>query len=119
MSATGRMPDKAYDAFDYIMNNRETYDLLGQALVFFRRQLKRNRSTAQQEIRGYIGYGNTYSKRWGKLLREAISKAMNDNAKWFPNEGSSWISKYGGFIAGQENIMRLALQHSDQWSQEV
>ena len=112
---TGRIPDKAHDAFDYMMNMRTTYDMLGQAVGFFNRQLKRNRVTPTQELTGYGGYLSEFNKRWAKLLREAIRIALKDRAKCFPEEHPDWIGEYGK-ATFNEHIMRLDLKYSDQWS---
>ena len=114
--ATGRIPDIAYEAFDYIMNTRESYKLLGEALVYFKRQLKRNRVTPTQEFNGYQGYGKEFSKRWGRKLREARQFALKDYTKNFSDENPSWIGKFGSYTFNEGYIMRLALRYVDRWN---
>jgi hypothetical protein len=112
----GRIPNAAYEAFDYFMNTRKSYDLLGEALVYFNRQLKRNRVTPTQEFNGYQGYGKNFNKRWGRKLREAAHAALKDHAECFPEEHPDWIGKFGLMAVSSTYIMRLTLKYADRWS---
>ena len=115
------VPDAAYQMFDYVVNNRRTHEMLGQAVQLLERRAKRYRVTIEQEINGHGGYLSSSATRWSRLLSKACHEARADYLKTFPDEECpDWVGpcrdNWGTFGVDCDWVIKIAIyQHRDWW----
>jgi hypothetical protein len=114
--------DEAYEAFDYIINTRTTYEMLREALGLLERRAKRNGLTPQEELRTGA-YDLRGPRRWYTIVCQTLFKAREDYYKFFAEEAEEncpdWVdtSTPGGVTGPLANqVLAVALEHRYHWS---
>jgi hypothetical protein len=114
--------DTDHECFDYIMNTRQSYEMLGESVRLLERLAKRmNCSIEETMALHWIAYGTVRSsvRVWNRKLRVAFRLAVKDFEKNFPDECPDWVRKDRLIDAGGASldaVMTLALRQRDRWS---
>ena len=104
------LSDNAYEAFDYILNTRATYELLGKAVVMLEGEAKTQHQSAPTELCRSI---NSYKDReWKRVCFSALVSARTDYRRTFGDseDSPSW---YKDINLKVEEVMACALVHRD------
>lgn len=127
MSGTTRSSENAQECFDYIVNTRLTYDLLGEALAQLIRRAKNQRHSVAEELANpcadrktqFPGDRGPRKMRvpivpgWLRTARSAITIATKDYLRFFREEDPqpAWIKGVDAKL-----VLKHAFIHRDWWS---
>lgn len=113
----GHADGDAYEAFDYIINTRSTYEMLGEAVRMLERRARKTRQSPEEELKSPLSFSTLKAtwKGWRVLVDAAVDSARRDYTKCFPEEATSedhpaWLDSID-----PADVLQIALIHRDRF----
>jgi hypothetical protein len=109
--------EDAYEAFDYIVNTRSTYELLSEAVLMLERRSRKARRSPLEELRSPLSFSTLKAswKGWGTMAAFAVESARRDYEKSFPEEAKGRARP--AWVRGIDpaDVLHVALLHRDRF----